>query len=193
MILVFHHIPKAGGTSVITSLKNKMRHRRIAFGQKAGAINNGFYSSHFAFKDYAGHGFYFTWVRNPVDMFYSGFRYYQRYDRPHPQYSPESTRQFIAKYIRPDVTLEQYVDLCIEENHEHMFPRGMLDLNWDRFDFVGVTERMGESLDKFGSMIGHRFNPSHVNKTATNNEYRRDDVSKMLQREIEIYQEVING
>lgn len=178
---------------MITSLKQRMGHRRVAFGQKAGCIGDGFHSSHFAFKDYDGDGFYFTWVRNPVDMFYSGFRFYQRHDRPHVNYEPAETKAFISNYIRPDVTLEQYVDRCLDEKPAFMFPQTMFDLNWSRFDFVGVTERMTESLDQFGAMIGQTFAASHVNKTASNNEYRRSEVSKLLQKETDIYQEVTNG
>ena len=190
MQIVFHHIPKAGGSSVIRSFSVKKN--RLAFQDQADdwtkvRLIDGLNSSHYAFKDYDGKAFYMTWVRNPADMFYSGFRFYSRSAKPHPEYRPVETRRFIRQYVKQCETIEQYTDQCLSDDHPHTFPRGMFDLHWDRFDFIGVTERMQESLDTLGKQLGLKLEAHHVNASGSDNNYRRAEVEQMLAREMEIY------
>ena len=190
MKLIFHHIPKAGGTSVLHSLRQVHKHKRIAFASNVSniKIGNGFYSSHYYFKDYEGDGLYFTWIRNPVDMFYSAFSYYSQPNKPHPLYKPEATRAWLADAVKHP-TLEAYVDAALDENHVDTFPRGLLDLNWDRFDFVGVTERMRSSLAAFSDLVGATLPIKHSNRSSGAKDYRRDEVEAMLSDQMEIYDE----
>lgn len=190
MLIVFHHIPKSGGTSVVNSLKHRFPHHRVTFNETEGRVwgNNGLFSSHHAFRDYSGPGLFITWIRNPVDMFYSAWRYYTQSGRPHPQYQPEKTAQFIKDKLRGCHTIREYVDRCLADDDPAMFPRGLFDLHWDRFDFVGVTEEMDQSMKRLGDLSGARFKPRHVNKTGSDNSYRRDEVANMLEREVAIYE-----
>lgn len=189
MLIVFHHIQKTGGTSVVNSLSRCLPHTRATFSdidiRPFG--DHGLFSSHHAFKDYDGPGLFITWIRNPVDMFYSGWRYYSGAGRPHPNYKPTETLEFIRRYIKP-TSLKEYVDKCLEIDHPHMFPRTMFDLPWERFDFVGVTEAMDDSIRRLARRTGLKLQPKHVNKTGSDNSYRRDEVAKLLEREVATYE-----
>jgi hypothetical protein len=191
VLIVFHHIPKAGGTSVVKALSQRMRHKRLAFQHEADdwrkvGLIDGLNSSHYTFRDYAGPELFITWIRNPADMFYSAWRYYGAGSRPHPNYRPLETRDFLREFVGAS-TLEEYVDRCLEADHPHTFPRGLFDLPWERFGFVGVTERMQESLDALGEMLGLKLEAQHINSTGSDNSHRRDEVEAMLDHEMEVY------
>lgn len=193
MRIVFHHIPKAGGTSVVKALSQATRHHRIAFQRQLWGEDamgaRGCYSSHYSFADHqpADGDFYFTWVRNPADMFYSAWRYYKCRVRPNKHYQPEATARFLREFAGA-ASLEEYTDRCLEADHPHTFPRGLFDLPWERFHFVGVTERMDESIAELSRLTGLPLTPLHVNATGSDNSYRRDEVEALLSRELEIYQ-----
>lgn len=143
MHIIFHHIPRTGGTELIQNLT--LKHARTPYDMPID-YNGTVLSSHWAFRDYTGDGFYFTLLRDPVDMFYSGWHYFRR----------SLLKLPYIGLIRSIPTFDMYVDVC--KCMDHYFPLPELDLDFDRFDAIGWTERR---------------------KTYS---YRRDEITEMLSR-----------
>jgi hypothetical protein len=195
---VFHHIPKAGGSSVVKAFREaNIQDCRISFKDKVRSPQEGFnkntgaqlYSSHYAFWDYEPEAkdIYFTWIRNPVDMFYSGFYFYKQGNKPHPDYQPKESLFFIKNCLRPCKTIEEYVDFVLAEQPDRAFPRYMFDLPWERFHFIGDTNQMQSSLKAFNEKYGLDLPELHKNSTEGKRGYREDEIAEFLSREVELY------
>lgn len=199
MRLVFHHIHKAGGGSFKESLKAAgFRWCKATFNENVQDMRawmakqpqeDAVYASHYLFRDYDGPLPYVTWIRDPVDMFYSCFHWCRK-NGVSPYHKPKATREFLARVLMKHRDLESYVDDVLENDYQHVYPQGAFDLNWGRFDFIGVTGRP-ESIEAFNEKFGTSLELSHANRGPdTPKTYRRDEVAALFERESAIYAEM---
>ena len=198
---VFHHIPKSGGTSVKQAVEASgalccwVNDRAESL---EGALARGaqWYASHFLFRDYmpAAGDVYFTWIRDPVELFFSGYYYWRdprievlgfEFDAPMVEFMRRVGRYEDAR---------AYVDAVLEERPKHVFPRGLFNLAWDRFDFIGRTDRMAESLEAFNRRFGTRLEHVHVNRKGRGDViYRRAELEEFLAPELEAFRRFTRG
>ena len=163
---VFHHIPKCSGTSVVNVLGRwfllREDYRAYVQGDWRAARrvdldrlrNRHCLTGHF---DYQGvylrdrypeilrdrRFFLFTFIREPLATKLSLFRYEKQ------------------SGIIPDMTLEEH--LLSRDNYiANRFPCTPEDVDvvLERYDFIGVTERIDESLDKLAQLVNRK--PVHV-------------------------------
>lgn len=150
--------------------------------------------SHYLFRDYEpelGEAF-FTWIRNPLDMFVSGFRYWQREPVRGEEFRPDMA-EFMRK-VPEFEDLRAYVDYVLEANPSFVFPRGLFDRDWRRYDFIGQTGRMAESLTRFNDRYGTNLPYKHVNRSGAQGiRYRRDDLEVFFRPELEIFDDLTTG
>jgi len=101
--VVFHHIPKTGGTAVMTNCMKALGGSAARAGYED-CVKNGrhwlgrvgnprFASSHYAFIGGMGYQprdgeIFFTWLRHPVDVFWSGCRFYRLPGKPNKDFWP---------------------------------------------------------------------------------------------------------
>ena len=157
--IVFHHIPKTGGTCVLEALKSYgVTQARIPWvGLRNGrAFLDGYrlpasgnvpmvVSSHHAFHperfDDMIDELYVTWVRNPIDMVYSSYAYFHGAVQGH---IARPTHLFSRILKHP--TLESYIDAVLADAMPFFPMTFFTGLELDAFDFVGSSNRMGHSI-----------------------------------------------
>ena len=189
-MIVFHHVPKTGGTYVLRALAASLRHararplerllpvrfRRVGLTSRWPAsrwlvdlcrLRYHGLSSHWAFHpsrfNPRGFDFYFTWLRDPGEMFLSAWRYYRDigFDV---EVSPRLRLTRQVELIRTASCLGEYLGRC--EAGADFFPCGAMDdLDLGAFDFVGRCERMDEDLEVLMARLGLelRIPKRHVN------------------------------
>ena len=159
MTLLFHHIPKTGGTFVIRSLEGSgLSHQRIFFWKSVPDPGDfELFSSHHALhpgkcRRNFENPFWFTWLRNPVDVFYSAFHYYrEKFPEELIAKTPPLLRTQITK-IKAAESLAQYA-----ETVRSPYPCGWYPVNLDVFDFIGTAETIEKSLERLSERIGIRL------------------------------------
>ncbi len=178
-LLIFHHIPRTGGTFVIESLVKSLEysnlypysHCRVGFNDNINNIDSfiftikrdfAFISSHWAFNPKFFHKknneFYFTWKRDPERMFLSAWEYY----RLNKNIAPNTIRlKNQVNLIRNCKNIKEYIQEC--ENGKDFFPCGNVDDTKNKkFDFVGNCETMDEDIMKICNIL--QIKPILVNR-----------------------------
>lgn len=220
MKLVFHHIPKTGGSTVEVFLQehyytNRTRVSQNKVDQGRRVITDSkesrFFSSHDVYhpavfkKEH--HELYFTWVRNPIDMVYSSFFYFQgQYKVLH----LPSSRPGQPRYVfNPHETVEDYIDTCLASD-EPFYPEGYyVDLK-ERgfphvFDFVGRCHRMDQDLASLCELAG-MDPPGKIATIRVSDKrgryrtsdgmtylYRRAELAERLSADLEVVREWLPG
>lgn len=193
---VFHHIPKTGGIAVTAAAERAgLRWERAWTGQEtlksfaAANADRSWWSSHFLFRDYepGPDEVYFTWIRHPVDMFYSGYFFWREHELRGEEFPIREMTGFMRSVGQYE-DARAYTDGVLARSHEHAFPRGLFNLDWGQFHFIGQTDRMDESLTAFNARFGTNLAPVKANvSTRPQTQYRRDELETLLRPEIEAY------
>jgi hypothetical protein len=100
---------------------------------------------HFAAKKYSDlfpNAVYVTWLRDPVERVASHYFYWQRSHIP----GDHRWEQFTAQKM----SLEEFAALDFVRN---VYSRWFSPLDVERFDFIGITEEYGRSLELFRRLI----------------------------------------
>lgn len=181
--------------------------KRAKRGVDALERNARFVSSHFAFhKDLflkRKGDFLFTWIRHPVNMFYSGCQFYRQEKRPTQYFEPRSVRDGLNT-LKSFKTINDYIDWLLDSrpDHKQLFPAFYFDDDWGRYDFIGVCERHKEDTERLASLVDLPLSPCRVNVTSQTNRsfpkqdkqfnrgYREEELNEFFAFEIEIYEEL---
>lgn len=129
--------------------------------------------------------FYFTVLRNPVDVVYSGANAHYRNlcrAKSDEEIGPRQPflKERIDTFLRDESELE-----WIWRTKAHW-----RDLELDRYDFVGVQELMGRTLKRLNRILGTDLtNHRRRNVAGGPHEYRRSDLEERLRPEIELWRE----
>lgn len=173
-MIIFHHVPKTGGTFVVKCLTENLANsnkfpkkcERIEFNKRCRSPQDfiehkrgqiAMVSSHWAFgpKTFKKNkeDFYISWRRDPVEMFFSAWRFYRGEGAwARNVAKPERLRKQIV-LMQDCAGLEDYVKKC--EQGTDFFPCGSIDeLNWGKFDFVGSCENMESDLERLCNLLG---------------------------------------
>lgn len=203
--IIFHHLKKSGGTSVIQNLRYALRsHKRIGFEDTVDDLyrfidNNKkikIFSSHYAFADYEKRDdeFYITWIRNPVDMFYSAWSFYREQpDKIHLQMVPAIHKTgFNAQHAFDDIS--EWINFCID-GPRRFFPMDEFNADFDSFNFIGRCEHMNEDLFELSNILGLKFNlpflpPMNTSNSPKVRTYRRNELEQQLGKEMEIWRKL---
>lgn len=202
--LIFHHVPKSGGTSVIQSLRRtngEISHKRIPFVNpdvfKRGNTSRNCWSSHFAFDPIefkpTKAEFYFTVIRHPLAVIESGLKYYRKTSKPHESFRPADVRKSISDMLSHR-KFENVIHACSQNLWTPLFPNYYYEGikgNEQKFHFIGICEDMELTTKKLSEAIGVRLRPRHSNATKhERREFPRDyPVPSALKQSTEFYWE----
>jgi hypothetical protein len=152
--------------------------------------------------------FLFTFLRHPVDRFYSGYFYaHFRVNNPRPDSrfglpKVDYRRRFPEAAALLDLDQKTFVDHFLDRRGELVFHRGehlsyrlieeafFLPKQLDRYDFIGIMEKMDESLALLGERLGVplRLGPRLNAGPPPEPRCREDDIRALYADEIEIYE-----
>jgi hypothetical protein len=213
-MIIYHHVPKCGGSYVIRALVASMRaagwpaygNFRVTFGDAEPDLavvraHHGMTSSHWAYgperKDEGGRvkdegrgeldgrgqslnldcagsvkiarndpgDLYLSWVRDPVEMFFSAWEFYRSPLSSLPWTRCERLREQIGRVFPLEKSFEAYVEECWAPGVEP-YPLGQVPwvptergfgvaADWvAAFDFVGCVERMEPDLAELCERLG---------------------------------------
>lgn len=192
---IFDALPRTGSNSVIQAAASSGLTWQRAYREtdtleafKIACAELDIWVSHYLFRDYEpepGERL-ITWVRDPVDMFASGFRYWQIADVRGDEFPPEMAE--FMRQVRKFEDMRAYVDHVLEHRPAGVFPRGLFDRDWDRYDFIGFTATMAGSLDRFNLKYGTDLPYRHVNASGQQwLRYRRNELDEFFADELEAY------
>lgn len=161
---IFHHFMKCGGTSVAHNLQfwfhliydHLISEESLEEYKKNRIDINQLGSDYCIVGHYAYEGTYlfqrypeliekkkkfkaFTFIRDPL-MFYISFYYYTKK-------SGRQIQNTLFEFINDNQNLLAYYFPCTEQNYKEVL---------DRYFFIGITERMQESLDILAGLINKR-------------------------------------
>jgi len=168
-MLISVHVPKTGGASFRGILKDhygeRLRldyaDRPMAHGLLGRILSTAAGRWKIAGKDLAGcqcvHGHFLPvkyrfvrertfaiWFRDPVELVLSRYFFFKRYLKP-------DDLQFKRYIKREDLSLDGYVRLA---HFHNVYSKYLLGMRLEDFDFVGITENYGASLEVFRRMFG---------------------------------------
>lgn len=192
---VFHHIPKSGGTSVRRAAEAAGFTEVAAQNPESDSlpeflVHGDFLSSHFLFADYdpAPGDVYFTWLRDPIDMFFSGYHYWRMAHVEVVGFEFSAPMVEFMRGVARHPSARDYVDAVLDERPRHVFPRGLFTLPWERFHFIGRTDRMADSIAVFNDRFGTSLEPLKKNSTGRGPvKYRRGELEQFFAPELEAF------
>jgi hypothetical protein len=192
-VLVFHHIPRTGGTFLGQTIKaspfaggpmvhlgaNQKWVPDLYLDRVFRPVMLCYHCSGAEFAhvfDRRPGDFVFTFLRDRVDMVYSNYAYMRRRVDRGDALQPWATGAH-EHFARP---LEEHVDaLLASEAPDHEYPPRL-----DLYDFVGVTERMTDSLAVLSRVLGTPLpNDRFLNHVPVEKVYRRADLERKYARE----------
>lgn len=155
------------------------------------------FSSHWAFRNYipADGEFYMTWLRNPVDLFYSAWNYFRTETKKAARdalFEPLYTQvENMYRFKKFDAFLDAALNgMCV-------YPQYQFNINWEEFHFIGFAERMRDSLRRLSEALGVRVArpPKKIRQTkpsllTSSHKHRRRQVIRLLDRELSIFRRV---
>lgn len=198
-MIVLHHLPRTGGTFLRDQLRIHVAPGpEISFGASRltpRLMCDAYYRPRVLVYHCSGAefrtayrredgDFVITFVRDPVDLVYSNFAYMQR------------------RLLRGDVALSERREWAYYERsmHAHVDDviSGAVGVDWlhrdlDGFDFVGVTERMPESIAALNAALGTSLAAGPpLNGARGDRTYRRAELAKVLARPRRLYQAALD-
>lgn len=149
--------------------------------------------------------FLFTFLRHPVDRFYSGYFYaHWRVNNPRPGLTlprVEYRRRFPEAAALLELDQKSFVDHFLETRGELVFHRDGLSYRLieeaffmpktlERYDFVGIMEKMDDSLRILSRHLGVPLSagPRLNAGPAPEPRYREADIRRLYEEEIERYE-----
>ena len=197
MQLIFYHIPKTGGTAVVRSLeKAGMSHQRITFEDEYKQSDADMISSHWATLDMPGYRV--TWIRHPVDVFYSGLNMYVNSNNTFANgkkltkgYVPVKTGEIIMDWI--EVGTKTAIDrvLAGAYDSDYVFPNPFLLPDWSTFDFIGRHTHHDTDLRLLGEQFNLNINPLKKNVARPyETMYRRNEIRRYFSAAVKEYKKV---
>jgi len=170
---IFHHFMKCGGTSLTLSLKNwffiindhykamkdieeyKLKRFDISTLNSENCIVGHFnyegihvYERYPEVIDETNNIKVFTFIRDPLSFCISLYYYTRRFGR---------IEDTLINYVNSNRNLLAYYLPCHENNYKEIL---------DRYFFIGITERMQDSMDKLAEILNKRKIQMHIaNKT----------------------------
>ena len=207
--VLFHHVPKTGGASLLHALTRglDLQTGRLGTARRAQFIDwvedgrrwvDGhpearLFSSHYALTDVEPRAdeLLITWIRDPLAMLFSAWRYYRQPGLPDAVYRPVEVREELLR-LRAAPRIEAYLDDVLDRRPRRGIPFGQLSQLGDAFEFVGALENHTTSLARLGELLGVELPVVRVNTTTRPDEslltdHRRAEVLELLEPEYAAY------
>jgi hypothetical protein len=196
-VIVFHHIPRTGGTFLIEKLRQTSLGcgptiefsapsrfvPRVLCNQEYRPVMLIYHTSGKRFeRDFHRRpgDFVFTFLRNRVDMVYSNFAYMRMRIRRGDKLNGWTDSQH--RYF--ERSIEEHVDgLLAADEPDSEYP---CDLKG--YDFVGITEEMSLSLRVLNKLSGTALvNDEPINSVSSEKMYRRQDLEHKFAEQMELF------
>jgi hypothetical protein len=218
-LIVFHHIPKTGGMAVLANIARCNPHLTILkrdapfrFSGKAQYPEDccDVLHGHFAYEQIPPGAVRFTFARHPIARFSSCFYSLRQVLRAHELHRgmlpPEVTLTFapgiIKTFRREQVWLMDRIEHFTDEFLRTQGTFG-LDLipevftpDYTRdYDFIGITEGMGPSIEKLGRLIKTDASAMTVCNVSNSGmiRYRLPELQEFYGEAIETYRRLCDG
>lgn len=153
--IVSLHIPKTAGTSLFMAFRNHFGPRLYNYNRNpellaqvgAAAIRAQFdiVHGHINLADFAGHldgATLITFLRDPVQRVVSSYLYHTR---------PQTTGALADRVRGENMTLEDFAHLPSQQDLQFRMTR---PVPLDRFDYIGLSERLDTSWDQLSAVLG---------------------------------------
>lgn len=194
-MILFYHIPKTAGTFIRVKMESVFNSLSLYPIQSQCWMSNHeglpleFKCSHNYYllqSRLQADDYFFTFLRHPVDIIYSRYAYLAKYnDSKKYNILSDSQKQFY------EMTIDEHIDkLMSGELKPAVYGKADTKVDFDAFSFVGIVEDMDQSLAVLNKDLGtHIMNNTVINKgPGIDNSYRREDLEKVCEPEIEIFE-----
>lgn len=167
-----------------------------------------FLHGHFAYERIPASAVRFTFVRHPIarlsSCFYSLRQELRRYGvfhkdakAVHLRFAGGISKTFLREQVWFLERIEDFIDAFLRTGGTfgmNFIPEILAPDYTRRYDYIGVTERIGESLWKLGRRIEIKTDPSKVMVVNASNSgeirYRLKELTQFLGEQIETYQKI---
>lgn len=198
--IVSLHIPKTAGTSLFMAFRNHFGSRLYNYNHNpellaqagAAAIRAQFdvVHGHINLADFVGHldgATMITFLRDPVQRVVSSYLYHTR---------PQTTGELADKVRGENMTLQDFAGMPSQQDLQYRMTR---HVPLDRFDYIGLSERLDTSWDQISAVLGFEIRqekPENINPAkAVQDRYdlpaaTADFIRDLNPRDIALYQQV---
>lgn len=176
-MIVFHHIPKTGGVAILANIARCNPQMKIAkrdapfrFSGKLVAEDCDLLHGHFAYEQIPPGAVRFTFARHPIARFSSCFYSLRQVlrgrgihsiaDYPGPQvwvsFAGEGGMMFRKEQVWFLDRIEDFTDEFLRTQGTFgldLVPEIFTPDYTRHYDFIGITERMGPSIEKLGALL----------------------------------------